>query len=139
MSYFSTKQALVEALINSAIFAADELGFENNVFDPDGKDIYAECYFIPADEVSLGKDASSSDDQRGIFQVSVFVKKNSGNFDNDQLVKIDELRNLFKYGSVLTYNTQKVNILESSLNNGTELESWFRRDLSINYSTFSER
>ena len=87
----------------------------------------------------MGKTSTSSDEQRGVFQVSVFTSLNNNDYDNVQLQTIDSILSAFQYNSQTVYNTQTVDILESTVNNGTENESWFKRDVSINYLTFSTR
>jgi hypothetical protein len=134
MSYLDTRQGLFKRLIDSAIFG--ELLFENSIKEPT-QDLYAVCYFIPATSESLGKDENSSDDRRGIFQVSIYCKK--GVFDNDLLTKCDEVSALFKWGTKISYNGLDIFIQDSTLNEGAETEGYFRRDLSINYMTLAER
>lgn len=139
MSYLDTKQALVKQLTDAAIVPNSSIAFENKKFDPKNKALWLAAYFIPATEDSMGKTSESSDEQRGIFQVSVFVKKNSKDFDNLQLSTIDTIKSTFSYNSSSVYNGQQVDILEATINNGTENESWYKRDVSINYLTFSTR
>ena len=141
MSYLDTKQALIQRLnstVMTGITAAD-IAYENNTFDPTGKSKYIAAYFIPATSDIMGKTSSSSNEQRGIFQITVFIKLNSGFYDNDQLQIVDDILSGFGYNAVEVYNSQSVQILESTVNAGSENESWFKRDVSINYLTFSER
>jgi hypothetical protein len=141
MSYLKTKQALITQLLATPItgITGADIAFENNDFNPTGKSLWLACYFIPATSETLGKTTASSDEQRGIFQVSVFVALNSENYDNAQLTAIDEILSGFLYNTNIVYNGQKVDILTSEVNNGSESEAWFQRDISINYLTFSER
>ena len=139
MSYYDTKQALITKLIDSTIVPVGDIAFENNTFDPENKNLWLAAFFIPATDDALGKTSADFDEQRGIFQISVYVKKNSGNYDNLQMQTIDQIKSVFKYNDQLVYNTQTVSILNSTANNGFEVESWFKRDLSINYFTFSQR
>lgn len=139
MSHYDTKQALITRLIDSAIVPDADIAFENDTFNPEGKSLWLAAFFIPATSDALGKTSADFDEQRGIFQISVYVKKNSGNYDNLQLQTIDQIKSAFKYNDQLVYNTQTVSILNSTTNNGFEVESWFKRDLSINYFTFSQR
>ena len=60
-------------------------------------------------------------------------------YDNAQLTAVDEILRGFQYNSSTVYNSQRVDILESTVTRGRENESWFRRDISINYLTFSNR
>jgi hypothetical protein len=141
MSYYDTKQALLTKLLGSSIpgITNNDIAFENNNFDPKNKALWLACYFIPATSSILGKTLSSGDEQRGVWQVSVFVSLDSDDYDNAQLQAIDAIRSEFYYNSSTVYNGQKVDILESTLNNGIKNESWFKRDLSINYLTYSTR
>jgi hypothetical protein len=139
MSYLNTKQGLIKKLLDSRIVASSDIAFENENFDPAGKDYYLAAYFIPASTDMMGKTQQSSDEQRGIFQVSVFVSLNSGEYDNTQLQLVDNVISEFSYNSSIVYNGQKIDILNSTVNSGVTLDSWFKRDISINYLTFSER
>ena len=137
MSYYNTRQALIQRLINTSItgITAADISYENSDFDPKGKRKFVAGYFIPATSEIMGKTSASSNDQRGIFQVSVFVKLNSDDYDNTQLQIIDSITTGFVYNTVTVYNGQKVQILESTVNSGSENEAWFKRDVSINYLT----
>lgn len=141
MSYFKTKQALITQLLAASIpnITSDDIAFENKDFDPSNKPLWLALYFIPATTGMMGKTPASSDEQRGVFQVSVFTSLNNNDYDNVQLQIIDSILSAFQYNSSTVYNNQKVDILESTVNNGTENESWFKRDISINYLTFSTR
>ena len=141
MSYLNSKQACITHLINnlpSGLTTAD-VAFENNKFNPANKDLWLAAYFIPVSTEAMGQSAASGDEQRGIFQVSVFVPINGDNFDNDQLSAIDQLITAFKYNTQMVYTTQTVQVLSSTVNTGSESESWYQRDISINYLTFSNR
>ena len=115
------------------------LTFNGSPIDISNKSLWLACYFIPATTDMMGKSSTSSDEQRGVFQVSVFTSLNGNDYDNAQLQTIDSVLSAFQYNSSTVYNTQKVDILESTVNNGIENESWFKRDISISYLTFSAR
>ena len=137
MSYFDTRQALIQRLINTSItgITAADISYENSDFDPKGKSKFIACYFIPATSETTGKELAAIQERRGIFQVSVYVKLDSGQSDTAQLQMIDDILSGFAYGSVEVYNGQTINILESTVNSGSENEAWFKRDVSINYLT----
>ena len=141
MSYLDTKQALITKLLSTPItgIGSFDIAFENNDFDPTSKSKYIAAYFIPATSESTGKELAAIQEQRGIFQVSVFVALNNSSANNAQLTAIDEILAGFQYNSSTVYNAQQVDILETTINSGSENESWFRRDISINYLTFSNR
>ncbi|PHS21820.1 MAG: hypothetical protein COA84_14925 [Robiginitomaculum sp.] len=141
MSYFQTKRAMTTHLLNNLPtgLTSDDVAFENYKFNPANKSLWLAAYFIPASTESMGKTVGSGDEQRGIFQVSVFVALNSNKFDEVQLQAIDELISAFKYNTQMVYTTQTVQSLESTVNTGSESEAWYQRDISINYLTFSTR
>ena len=140
MSYHDTRQALVTQLLAASIpnITVEDIAIENDTFDPKGKDLWLAFYFIPATDDILGKSPGSSNEQKGIFQVSVFVALNSGSYDLIQLQTIDAILSAFQFNSSTVYNSQKVDILESTVNNGVENDSWFKRDISICISTFKQ-
>ena len=139
MSYLDTRQALLTKLAAAALVPSTSIAYENKSFDPSGLSIWLSPFFIPATDGIMGKTSGSRNEHRGIFQVSVYVSKNATNFDSDQLDKIDDIISEFSYGSSATYSAQTVEVLESTVNGGRESESWYVRDISINYLTFSVR
>lgn len=137
MSHYDIKQALLQQLLTTV--NADDVGFENNKYTPDGKVLWYTAYYIPTVTEMIGKDGLSSDEQRGVFQVSVFVAANSDNYDNAQLQAIDALLNTFRYNTNIVYNNQSVDILSADVGNGRQSEAWYQRDISINYLAFTQR
>ena len=140
MSYLNTKGALLTQLLGNLPTGVSDtdVSYENNKFDPTGKDIWLAAYFIPATSDAAGKDTNDTDIEEGLYQISVFVKLNNG-YDLAQLTAIDELKAAFRPSSQLVYNDQTVNIKNSSLTAGSEAGAFFQRDLTINYLTISER
>ena len=137
MSYLDTRQALIQKLINTSItgITSSDISYENSDFNPKGKSKFIAGYFIPATSETTGKELAAIQERRGIFQVSVYVKLNGGNYDITQLQIVDDILSGFVYGSEAVYNGQTISILESTVNSGSENESWFKRDVSINYLT----
>ncbi len=137
MSYLDTRQALIQKLINTSItgITSNDISYENSGFNPNGKSKFIAGYFIPATSETTGKEIAAIQEKRGIFQVSVYVKLNGGNYDITQLQIVDDILSGFVYGSEAVYNGQTISILESTVNSGSENESWFKRDVSINYLT----
>ena len=137
MSYLKVKKALLTKLLTAV--SVNDLALENKKFDPSNKSLWYAAYFLPTSTDSMGKTSASSDEQRGIFQVSVFIDINRFDYDYSQLQAIDNILAAFTYNTSLVYNGQKVDILNSDVNSGSESEAWYQRDISINYLTFSER
>ena len=84
---------------------------------------------------SLGKSGASSDDERGFIQLSIYIKSNALTYDNQQLTIIDAIKKDFFYGATMG----EVGILEVTLNNGFTVESWFKRDITVNYTSYQNR
>jgi hypothetical protein len=137
MSYLKVKKALLTKLLTAV--SANDLALENKKFDPSNKSLWYAAYFLPTSTDSMGKTSASSDEQRGIFQVSFFIDINRFDYDYSQLQAIDNILAAFTYNTSLVYNGQKVDILSSDVNSGLESGSWYQRNISINYLTFSER
>tara|TARA_R110000868_G_scaffold203244_2_gene451082 strand:- start:2751 stop:3167 length:417 start_codon:yes stop_codon:yes gene_type:complete len=137
MSYLKVKKAILTKLLT--VVSASDLALENKKFDPSNKELWYAAYFLPTSSETMGKTSASSDEQRGIFQVSVFVNINRFDYDDSQLTAIDAILSAFTYNTNLVYNGQKIDILNSEVNSGSESEAWYQRDISINYLTFSER
>ena len=137
MSLLDTRNALVTQLLT--LVNTNDLAVENSVFKDTNKDVWYSMAFIPASSETTGKTLASSDEDRGIFQVSVMVQINSGNKDLLQLQAMDDIKSGFLYSTSLVYNGQQVDILDADSNQGSENDAWFKRDLSINYLTYSER
>ena len=135
MSYLDTRQALITKLLATSItgITSADIAIENGDFKPFSKTKYIGAYFIPASSETTGKEAGAKQEQRGIFQVSIYIKLNGGTYELDQLTMVDEILTGFAYGSTATYNGETVSILESTPNSGSESEAWYKRDVSINY------
>ena len=138
MSYLNTKQALINLLLDTNI-PNDNMEFENKSFNPFSKDFYISVSLLPASTEMMGKTTESGDEQRGIFQISVYIKRDVDSYDNDQLGYIDDILSVFKYNTKTEFESQVVSILSSEVSAGLYNDSWFKRDVSINYLTFSKR
>ena len=141
MSQLDTKQAFLSQLINNlpAGLTTADVAFENKKFNPANRDLWLAAYYIPATSDPLGKTSADFDDERGFYQVSVFVSLNSDDYDNRQLEAIDQIKSAFRYNTELVYNDQVVYITSAEANAGVESEAWFQRDLTINFLTFTQR
>ena len=135
------KQAFLTHLLSNLPtgMTSDDVAFEGKKPETAGKSAFIAAYFISNVSTPLGKTASDFDDDSGVLQVSAFVpiKKNSN--DNDLFRIISELRAAFRYNTEMVYNGQKVYVTSTSLNSATESGGFYKRDLTINYFTLSER
>ena len=142
MSTLDTFSALTTRLVATTIpgiNTATDIAYPNDSFDPTGKSQWLACYFQPATSEMLGKSSTSSDDDRGFFQVSVFTKRDPGGSIGGSLAIVDAIKDSFVYNTSLTYNNQNVDILDSVPQQAREVDGWYQQDISINYLTFSQR
>ena len=141
MSCVQTRADLVSALIqcidayNLDNSSAVKIAYENKGFDSTGSSMYVACSLIPATSTPLGKTSLDGDDRRGIFQVSVYVASNAADYDIGQFSLTDYIVSWFRYNSIHGIAT----ITGQTVNNGRKQESWFIRDISINYLSFVDR
>jgi hypothetical protein len=132
MNQLDIRNALLQAVIDNKTVP---LANENSGFKPIGLDSYISTHFIPATSEPMGKLQASNDDDRGIFQISVFVKLNADDYDNEQIQIIDAFKTVFFNSAVIG----GVFINEVTTNGGYPVESWYKRDISINYMAFTTR
>tara|TARA_R110002020_G_scaffold297684_1_gene513460 strand:+ start:956 stop:1387 length:432 start_codon:yes stop_codon:yes gene_type:complete len=142
MSSLDTFAALTTQLVASSITGINtttDIAYPNDSFDPAGKAQWLACYYQPATSEMLGKSAVSANDDRGFFQVSIFTKRDPGGSIAGSLAIVDDIKSNFVYNTVLTYNNQQVEILDSVPQQAREVDGWFQQDITINYLTFSQR
>lgn len=143
MSRLKTKQALLDHLLNNLPTGVSDgdVARENQKpsFDPSGKSLWLDTHWQEASNDTMGKTAASSDEQRGFFQIDVNVPLVDYYNDNLLLSITDELASTFQYGTVVTYNGQSVDILNNDTSNASENGAWYRRFITINYLTFSNK
>lgn len=139
MSHLRIKNDVLEQLIS--VIGVANLGYtigianENGDFDPNQYEIWVQPYYIPTTSESLGKGYRSLDDERGFYQVSIYVKQDNLTMYNKQLELIDVIRGSMWNGSV--YGCTQ--IAESTLNNGRPSDGWFVRDLTLNLISYIAR
>ena len=118
-------------------YAADNLSFplayQNKVFEPRGLSVWGALYLLPTTSESLGKGEQSSDDDRGIFQISGFTREHK--HENTRLDAVDEIKALY-VKVVIIYN---VHILDVTVGNADTSNGYHSRAISINYSTYTTR
>ena len=143
MSRLNTSGALVTHLLANLPtgVTSDDVVYPNSLelFNPAGKDIWLEYLYDEATSEATGKTNASSNEQRGFFQIDVNVPIHNRNYTNDLLQAIDELSSSFMFGSELLYNGQTVTILDASSPVSSVNGAWYRKLITINYTTFSAR
>jgi hypothetical protein len=94
---------------------------------------------IPATSDAQGKGSTDTNEDRGIFQVSVFIPVNTKDRSILSATAVDQVRAGFQFNTATVYNGQQVSIQDITVNQGRVTEAWFQTDISINYLTFSNR
>ena len=143
MSRLYTKQALLDRLLTNLPtgVTVDDIKFKNpwKAFETEGRDIWLKTHIVEASSDTTGKSRGDSDEQRGFFQIDVFIPRLGTDYDNKLYVATDEIATAFSFGTQLVYNGQVVNILDSTSPDSKEDGAWFRKMITINYLTISAR
>ena len=138
MSHIEIRNSLNEAL-ESAVSVP--IAYENNQFEPSSAIAFIAPFYLPETSEGLGKTFASSDEERGTYQVSVFIQSNALNssglsvFDTLQLEIIDQVKAVF-YTHAFVGN---VYIESAEVGAGSVEDGWFKRDVSINWISYQSR
>ena len=137
MSSITLRDSLANGVLSAlpSFHPEDDISYENKEFNAGGLERFVALFYIPATVEALGKSKPSADDWRGVFQVSIFVKLNAIDYDNQQLQIADDLKSTFFVGATVG----EAFIESAELNQGTIEDGWFKRDLSINYISYQTR
>jgi hypothetical protein len=141
MSYLNTRQALVTQFLATTVtgLTVADIASDNEFFDPANKSIWVMLTVIPASSGAMGKGSTDTNEDRGIFQVSVYIPINIKDRSILAVTAVDEIRAGFQFNTSTVYNSQQVTILDTTVNQARLSEAWFQTDISINYLTFSNR
>lgn len=151
MSDTNTLSALRTLLLATTItdIKSSDISFIDppEAFQPEGKQIWIDEDFLPASSESTGKTKASSNEDRGIYQLTVYIPLLKGDYGVSLSTAVDEIKAGFFYGETTEHNNQKVDILEvvaqgvtSAVAQGvTSNDAWSRRVITINYLTFSDK
>jgi hypothetical protein len=141
MSYLDTRQALVTQFLATTVTGLDvaNIASDNEFFDPSNKSLWVMLTVIPASSNAMGKGYADTNEDRGIFQVSVFVPINTKDRSILSATAVDQILAGFQFNSLAMYNGQQVSIQDINVNQGRVSEAWFQTDITIEYLTFSNR
>ena len=109
------------------------------VFEGEGRDLWFHEGFIPATSESLGKLSTDTDEERGVYQITVYTPLNVGDYGKSMSDAISAIKDVFYNGATNVYLGQKVDIMEVTAQGVAQNEAWVRRVISINYLTISTR
>ena len=134
MSETTTRNALLSALIGGTDYP---IAFENShpPFDPEPHELWLAQYYLPTSGDSRGKGSNSSQ-ERGIYQVSIFIKASLTDYDNTMLQAKDEIKAIFSEGTILSDVGGDVLLYNNTSTGGSIQNGWFKTDLSFNFATY---
>jgi hypothetical protein len=140
MSYLNTRQALVTQFLATTVtgLTVADIGYDS-FFKPANKLLWVMLTVIPASSNAMGKGSADTNEDRGTFQVSVFIPIKTKDKDIVSATTVDQIRAGFQFNTATVYNGQQVSIQDINVNQGRVTEAWFQTDISINYLTFSNR
>jgi hypothetical protein len=132
-------QKIESALIGSYLGAGLNLPtqYENRDFVKPNGSPWASVYFLPADPVvsSLGDDGL--DEYDGLLQIDLNYVRNEGRGKSRE--HYDILRERFKAGAAHQYGGQLVVSTGCAMNQGREVDGWYRVSVSCFFRSYVSR
>lgn len=137
MSISKIESALTSHFISAGHFPSDMIAFENASFSTPQDGPWCRLFFIPNDPTvaTLGDDGSDITD--GVFQIDLMFPQGTGNGAARE--KFEEIKQTFKAGDELIYQTQTVRIRSCGRNNGRADGSFFKITVSVYWYAFLSR
>jgi|TARA_B100000963_G_scaffold350943_1_gene361857 hypothetical protein len=128
---FNDVQAALDTKL--ATVTGTNVAFPNVPYTPQAGTSYLRASFLPAETTQAGLGANGKDETNGIYQIDVVVPRGSG---RPQL--IDTVADLFKRGTVSSYNSVNVRVRSVSMSPAILDEEWYFVPISVNFQTFTE-
>lgn len=132
--------ALITRLTSATIAYIDQsdIAYDNNDFDPKGKDAWLATHFMPVERSTDTKDATGRVDT-GIFQVDVYVPLNDATggvkqYNLRALEIMEDVLDAFAQNTRLSFNTTTISITNSTFAAPLPSESWYQIPITINYT-----
>jgi hypothetical protein len=134
-----TYNALVTKLLSLTLtdITSDDIAWDNDGFNPTGKDAWLSVFYMPATMGTSTKDGVAIA-ERGLLQVTVNVPSGSVEgstvqYNTKALAIAKEILTGFASGTLCEYNNQGVQILDSGLASPINGGGWYQIPISINY------
>lgn len=128
---FNDVQAALDTKL--ATVTGTSVAFPNVPYTPQAGTSYLRASFLPAETTQASLGANGKDETNGIYQIDVVVPRGSG---RPQL--IDTVADLFKRGTVSSYNSVNVRVRSVSMSPAILDEEWYFVPISVNFQTFTE-
>jgi len=108
---------------------------KKGVYTPDAERPYLDATFFPSASSPLTLNCTDEDD--GLFQIIVNYPVGSGVFTT--MSKLEEIKNAFYVGSILTYDGQNINITLQRTTNGVPENGFYAINFRAEYRAFTTR
>ena len=131
MTSFNDIQAALDTKLKT--ITGTPVAFPNVPYTPQAGKTYLRAFYLPAETVQAAMGSIGKDETNGIYQVDVVVPRGSG---RPQL--LDTVADLFKRGTVLTYNGVSVRIRSVSLGPAILEDEWYFVPVSVNFQSYTE-
>lgn len=128
---FNDVQAALDTKL--ATITGTSVAFPNVPYKPQAGTTYLRASFLPAETVQASMGANGKDETNGIYQIDVVVPRGTG---RPQL--IDTVADLFKRGTVLSYNSISVRVRSVSMSPAILDDEWYFVPISVNFQSYTE-
>jgi hypothetical protein len=126
-------QALVQSFINGAFGLP--IAHENIAYTPVNGVPYTELLVLPNDKTAFS--VSDTDETDGVFRAILRYPVDTGAIAAK--TKADEIFNIYKIGSSISYSGQSVEIVAVSRQPGVVESGWYKIIISVRYRAFIGR
>lgn len=130
-TYQEIHSALVQSLmdLNASKLGNVQIAHEGQFFDPSKTNVnkFIDESFLFDEQISLSKD--TLDEVRGIYQLTVYQRANSGL--NDIIETVDAIIDNYKHNNSYTSGQSKVVIVNSGRAGGVTGNGWYSIPVSI--------
>lgn len=128
---FNDVQAALDTKLKT--LSGTPVAFPNVPYKPQAGTVYVRARFLPTETVQVSLGATGKDETNGIYQIDVVAPRGSG---RPQL--LDTVADLFKRGTVLTYNSVTIRVRSVSMAPAILEDEWYFVPISVNFQTYTE-
>jgi hypothetical protein len=131
MTIFNDIQAALDTQLSTV--TGIPVAYPNVPYKPSAGTAYLRASFLPAETVQASMGATGKDETNGIYQIDVVAPRGSG-----RVQQIDTVADLFKRGTVLTYNSVKLRVRSVSIAPAILDGEWYFVPISVSFQTYTE-
>ena len=131
MTIFNDIQAALDTQLSTV--TGIPVAYPNVPYKPSAGTAYLRASFLPAETVQASMGATGKDETNGVYQIDVVAPRGSG-----RVQQIDTVADLFKRGTVLTYNSVKLRVRSVSIAPAILDGEWYFVPISVSFQTYTE-